>query len=337
MENKKTIITIAVILAVLILSVVVMGIISNKKEYKYNFVYHDEFIPGSTYYIYVYNDRIEVTEEMGCSAVDCDNTTEKTTLNYSKENIEKLGKFLDSISYTDGMELYRDTLDERTKEIITCLLLDEKLYELAIEEYNYKYELYHSDKESYALYVKDDNSVLVKKITNTGDDNESKYSIDTYKINFSDEHMEIIRDFIKNSGTTKYNNESYKNIIKSIIENNEDYLKDIDTSVTLIYIISYDGLNCLTPSLYFYSDNTYEYYYTFSTNGETIVPKKGTYNYDLDKLYERASSYEESPTGPYYITNKDDSSVTTYDTNTELKELLSSINISLEQCLVNQE
>ena len=48
--------------------------------------------------------------------------------------------------------------------------------------------------------------------------------------------------------------------------------QDISNDSKLTYTITFNGLNCQTPVLYLYSDNTYEYYYTFSANGEPLIP-----------------------------------------------------------------
>lgn len=339
MKEKKGLFILIGVIFVLIVVLLTLNAfnvnILDTGKYKYHFKYYDNYIPGSTYEIFVYNNKVEIEETAGCSIPDCEPAIEKHKYQYSKDNINKLYKFLDSISYEDGMEINRNSADEKTNEIITALLLDEKYFELAAEENDYKYELYYSDEVSYVLYLKNDNSVLVKKIT--VNDEYSITKIDTYSLSFSDKHMDIIRDFIKNHGETKYNKEAYDYIVKSIAEGKEDYLDKIDTSTELVYKITYDGLNCPTPILYLYSNNTYEYYYTFTTTGKTIIPSTSTYNYDISKIINSASNYEERPSGPYYITDKDGNKTKTYDSNVELNEFLNSINVTLAKCAEEQE
>lgn len=52
-----------------------------------------------------------------------------------------------------------------------------------------------------------------------------------------------------------------------------------NTNKQQLYTITYNGLNCPTPSLILYDDNTYEYYHTFTTNGKPPTPKTGTLRY----------------------------------------------------------
>ena len=112
--------------------------------------------------------------------------------------------------------------------------------------------------------------------------------------------------------------------------------QDISNDSKLTYTITFNGLNCQTPVLYLYSDNTYEYYYTFSANGEPLIPKTGTYNYDITKIINNINKYKENNTGTYYIKDNNDNNYQTYNTNIELQEFLKSINITLEKCLEEQ-
>ena len=105
----------------------------------------------------------------------------------------------------------------------------------------------------------------------------------------------------------------------------------------VLYKMNYNGIDCLTPTLYLYDDNTYEYYYTFTTEGKEIIPKTGKYNYDFSKVLKKIDKYEEDPTGPYIIRTQDDKQYTTYITNNELKEFLGTIDVIMEKCLVSQE
>ena len=120
------------------------------------------------------------------------------------------------------------------------------------------------------------------------------------------------------------------------IENNESYLNNIENEVKLAYTISYSGMNCPTPTLYLYNDNTYKYYYTFSTDNEKLISKTGTYNYDIKKIINNIDKYEENNFGTYSIKEENGKNYTTYNTNTELQELLTSLDITLEKCLKSQ-
>lgn len=112
----------------------------------------------------------------------------------------------------------------------------------------------------------------------------------------------------------------------------------------LLYTISFNGINCPTPILYLYDDNTYEYYYTFEVGNNTPRPKTGTYNYDITKIIDNNNNNNneeevssESPwltIGPYY-TIKDNSGneYDIYSSNDELQQLLKQLNVKLSVCL----
>ena len=70
-----------------------------------------------------------------------------------------------------------------------------------------------------------------------------------------------------------------------------------------------------------------------STDDEKLIPKTGSYNYDISKLISNINNYEDNDIGPYYIKAYNGESYTTYNTNKELQDLLKELNIQLEKCL----
>ena len=310
----------------------------------YNITYYDELIPGSKYEISVQDNGVEITKTSFCSAVDCNHTIEKETFNYSKENIEKLKSFINNnFSNNYNIELNDISLTERQREVIQGLLLGEYFFEANVEEYKYKIEYSKSDDLSYNIYFKNDKSILVKKLKINSD--YDIVNVDTYSLNFSQKNKNILLDYIEKEVKKQNSNIIYKystlqkdeiNIFNSLVENDEVYLNNIENEARLSYTISYNGINCPTPTLYLYSDNTYEYYYTFGTDNEKLIPKTGTYNYDIKKIISNIDNYEENSFGPYSIKEENGKSYTTYNTNNELQELLSSLNITLEKCLEQQ-
>ena len=311
----------------------------------YRMVYYDNGIPGSKYEITVIDNRIEIKQTHFCSAVDCgEETVEEKKYNYSDENREKLGKFIDQLTnaHMDLMNLNADNFTEKQNDIMTGILLGEKFFELAIEEYQYKIEYSESDSVSYTIYFKEDESILVKKTT-TNEDYDI-VDLNTYAIQFNKDHMKMLNDYAKKEAelaktsviyknATLYKDE--KNIIRSIVENKEDYLEE--QKAELSYTIEYNGINCLTPILRLYADNTYEFYDTYTTDGTPVVPKTGTYQYDLQKLIKNISKYPEDNIGPFVITDSDNHSYQTYSSNVELNELLKSISVSMTKCLEQAE
>ena len=310
----------------------------------YNITYYDDLTPGSKYEISVQDNGVEITKTSFCSYVNCSPKTEKEIFNYSKENIEKLKTFINNnFSNNYYIELNDNELTERQKEVIQGLLLGEYFFETNVEEYKYKIEYSKNDSLTYDIYFKNDNSILVKKLKINSD--YDIVSVNTYSLNFSQKNKNILFDYVEKEVKKENNNIIYKystlqkdeiNIFNSITENNEAYLNNIESKTKLTYTISYNGINCPTPTLYLYSDNTYEYYYTFDTDNEKLIPKTGTYNYDITKIINNIDKYEENSFGPYSIKEENGKNYTTYNTNTELQELLTSIDITLEKCLEQQ-
>lgn len=310
----------------------------------YEIIYYDESIPGSKYDISVQkNNKIEITTTHFCSAIDCEPTTEKEIFNYSKDNLEKLKIFINNNFSNNYVEVHESKLTDRQKEVIHALLQGEYFFEKNVEEYKYKIEYSKNDSLSYDIYFKNDNSILVKKLKINSD--YDIVSVDTYTLNFSQKNKAKLNDYIEKEVKKENKNVIYKystlqkdeiNIFNSIVKNNESYLNNIENEVKLAYTISYSGMNCPTPTLYLYNDNTYKYYYTFSTDNEKLIPKTGTYNYDIKKIINNIDKYEENNFGTYSIKEENGKNYTTYNTNTELQELLTSLGITLEKCLKSQ-
>lgn len=306
----------------------------------YNFAYYDMLIPGSKSDITIFADKINIITTHYCSAVDCEPNVTEETVNYSKDNIDKLLIFLKNNFSTIDTEIYANGLTEQQREVIEGIKLGEYYLEIAVENYKYKVDYTQSDSLGYIIYFKDSGSILVKKLTIN-----SEYEIvnvDTYSLDFSKENLSILNAYIDAETKREYADVIYKSntlrkdeqhIFKSIIENDESYLNG---GVKLSYTISYDGINCSTPSLYLYSDNTYEYYDTYGVNDDAVVPKTGTYNYDVSKIISNISKYEKNDIGPYYVRDNAGNNYVTYNTNIELQELLSSLGVTLEKCLEYQ-
>lgn len=310
----------------------------------YEIIYYDESIPGSKYDISVQkNNKIEITTTHFCSAIDCEPTTEKEIFNYSKDNLKKLKIFINNNFSNNYVEVHESKLTDRQKEVIHALLQGEYFFEKNVEEYKYKIEYSKNDSLSYDIYFKNDNSILVKKLKINSD--YDIVSVDTYALNFSQKNKAKLNDYIEKEVKKENKNVIYKystlqkdeiNIFNSIVKNNESYLNNIENEVKLAYTISYSGMNCPTPTLYLYNDNTYKYYYTFSTDNEKLISKTGTYNYDIKKIINNIDKYEENNFGTYSIKEENGKNYTTYNTNTELQELLTSLGITLEKCLKSQ-
>lgn len=103
----------------------------------------------------------------------------------------------------------------------------------------------------------------------------------------------------------------------------------------LLFSLEANTLKCHSPKLYVYDDNSYEYYYTYSTNNNPLVSKTGTYNYDINTIIDSIPYNEVDKTLAYTITINDENHyISRYDL---IDEFLSSIDINLNVCLINQD
>lgn len=300
------------------------------------FIYYDETVPGFKYEIFIYDDKIKYVETLLCSVDDCVEETRNAEENYSKDNIQSLESFIKENNLSKK-EVYYSALSDYEKDVISAILMGQNYFELAYPKYDYKLIYSDNEENEYNFYVKD-NDITVKKALLEGYDINK---IETYNINFSKENMEFLVSYIKDLAQNKEDNTVYRSgsvykneekIFNSLTFNDESYLQDKVSNVSLVYEITYDGMNCLTPILRLYSDNTYEYYDTFSLE-DNLTFKTGTYDYDLDNLIKNIDNYEEDPLGPYYIKDKSGKTYVTYSTNTELNDLLSTLGLSLTKCL----
>lgn len=348
--NKKiflSVISVLLIVGIGIFWLLIRPSNEEKDNINYTLTYFDDGIPGSKSEINIYDDKVEIIKTGFCSAVEClegekEPKPQKEEFNYSEENMAKLVKFI-SANFANNTEIHDKDLSEHQKEVITGLLISENFFEVNVEDYKYKMEYSQTDSLTYDVYFKEDGSILVKKL-NINDDYDI-VKIATYSLNFSQDNLNILNEYIVSEIKKENSNIIYKsstlkkdeiNIIKSITQNNASYLENIDNEAKLLYTISYNGLNCMSPVLYLYSDNTYEYYYTFGSSNEKLIPKTGTYDYDVNSIINNIDKYEENLFGPYYIKDAKGNNYTTYNSNIELQELLSSIGVTLEKCLEQQ-
>ena len=255
MKNNKTLkIIITSILLLIILTILVVMYFTKKKNVTedkniiYEIYYYDGAIPGTNRDIKIYKDKVKIDITHQCSAVDCKPRTEKITQNFSKENINKLKKFVKT-NFSTKLNGNKVTINNIGRQlnwyqsgVIYSLESGESSFELSVEEYKYKIEYTESENTYYIIYFKDNKSILVKKISNN--------NIDTYKINFSEKNLDKLNNYIKEKVELDYPvltrySRSYINsgdwyeeryvasekemyIINSIIENNESILNNLD-------------------------------------------------------------------------------------------------------------
>lgn len=310
----------------------------------YKITYYDDIIPGSKYDISIFdNNKIEIVKTSYCSTLDCDSKTTTENFKYSKSNFEKLKTFIDNNISKEQIELHPNELNDKQKEVIQGLLLGENFFEISVEEYKYKIQYSESDNLSYYIYIKNDDSIIVKKIKIN--DNYDITNVNTYSLNFSQKNKAILTDYAlkelkkdKDKDNTIYRNSLLRkdeiNIFNSITKNDESYLNNAE-NVKLSYTISYEGIDCDTPKLYLYSDNSFEYDTIAINERNDQILKSGIYNYDIKKIIDNIDKYKDDNHEPYSIIDENGNKYFTYSTNVELEELLSSLNVTLEKCLVS--
>ena len=96
-------------------------------------------------------------------------------------------------------------------------------------------------------------------------------------------------------------------------------------------------INCPTPLLKLYSDNTYLFYDTYSDEDGIFTPKRGVYNYDINLLLGSIDKYPVLESGPYVLTDKLGVEYVVFENNMELQTLVSELGVNLNKCLENTE
>ena len=100
-----------------------------KNENVYKIIYDDLMEPSTVYEINIYNDKIEINSSGYSSIPWHGKRTCQYSYTYSKENIDKLKKFIDSNftkSENNNIEISAYMLDEYQAEVIKNLLNGEK-------------------------------------------------------------------------------------------------------------------------------------------------------------------------------------------------------------------
>lgn len=344
--KKNTLLTILIILAILLIISISMFVIYNKYfkehgEILYKLTYHEDlWVPGSTNEITVYEDKIEISTTMFCSTLNCKNKKlKKEILTYSKDNINSFINFITTNFLSDNnennIELRDSGMNKYQRNIMRMLFVGEYFFETNIEEYKYRIEYSKSKSLKYNIYYKDNGSILVKKTEI--DNNDDITNRETHTVDFSTENLNFLKNYMEDSKNdivtiNNFSSPYQANIINSMIKNDESYLNNVHKADNLLYTISYYESNCIGPTLYLYNDNTYDYYYKYPNNNEKLVPKTGTYNYDIQTI--NIDNVSKDKVSMYMIKdNLNNTAYTTYPKNDKLMEFLNSINVEMNVCL----
>ena len=294
---------------------------SHKNLYLYDITIDNDIIK-------VYQDKIIVNDE---------------ELNYSHDSIQKFIKFVDNNFDVKSkkIDVQYNTLNDYNALVVDNIInkANENEFITSIEDCLYSVYLSYEDN-NYIIYLKDNDLVHVKKVKLSDNklnimDIEDSYDIELSK-DANNEIVSYIKSlFIDNREVKRLYKDTVtsdeEKIINSIINNNEDYLENKDD----VYTLKYSGLNCLTPVLYLYPDNTYEYYYTFTTEDKERTPIKGVFSINIEDLINLSLNTPEDYTVNYVLQGQGN----TYfiDASLDLiNTLLSETNATLMTCLVQE-
>lgn len=342
MDNKikqKLFIFLPILLIMSIILILFYSINTNIEEINYEFIYYKE---DSRYDIKFRQKILKIVKYEKCEECDEEEFKEKE-YHYSEENIKKLDEFiLNNLNIKNNKEIYENELDYYEKKVLDSILLGEKFFEINVEKYQYKLDYRKNKNIGYVFYFKDNKKIIGKKLKINDDYN--IVDIHTYEINFSEKNTDLIYEYMEELSKEEESKSIYKTsiykdeeaIINSLINNDELYMLN-SSNIKLLYEFSYEGLNCMTPILRLYDNNTYEYYYTYTTNEQKeLIPKVGSYNYDVKNIINNIDKYERNKYGMYIIEDNLNNEYITYSSNKELKEFLESINVKLSTCLEEQ-
>ena len=112
-----------------------------------------------------------------------------------------------------------------------------------------------------------------------------------------------------------------------------DNKENNDNNKNLLYEIYYNGLDCLTPTLKLYDNNTYELYDTFEVEDKNLKPKVGNFNYDVSLIVENIDKYEINENDFYIIKDNQSNIYKAFSNNKDLINLLDEIDVNLVTCL----
>lgn len=297
---------------------------------EYSFIYYNDDEPSIKAEIKTNKSEVNFNYTYSCDEKDCEPTTGEKTVKFSNNNMNKLKSYLKNSSfYKEGTEIHSKNLSEKDRKVMNSISINEYYFEVEVEDYKYKHEYYYSLDTTLDLYLKEDDSVLVKKLNFK---NNEIYKIDTYKLNFKD--LTIIKEFIKNNSDIVYKHADQEKMVQSIINNDEKYLEGINKDATIKYIIRYNGVNCPTPVLMIFSDNNFDYYSSFSTDNRKNTPMSGINTFDIESFISRSSNKANDKA---YIISANDKQYYMKENDQEFNNFLSSINVKLNVCLENQE
>lgn len=105
----------------------------------------------------------------------------------------------------------------------------------------------------------------------------------------------------------------------------------------LVYTISYWTTKCGEQELELYDNNTYDFIYYYRDAYGISKHRRGTYDYDIEKMISNFPKYQDSGLyNEYSVKKSNGEKYSTNKNNTELQNFLKSIDVSLEKCLMSK-
>lgn len=292
---------------------------------EYIITFNQDSSLSKTSVITITGNNVDVSVTYNCKYENCEKTTEHREYTYSDENIDKLKKFINNNFNKGNIFTVTDKeITEKQNDVLSSILLSQYNFESAVEDAVTTTNYNVSSTSSYTVYIKSDNTIIIKNKTLDAQTGEIK-NIKTYPLNFSAENLSLISQFLS---TNTYKMSDYFKIRDSIINNNEANLTGLDTNVKLLYSVIYNNPNCTSPILYLYDDNTYELYY----DKEISNHSSGKYENDLTSLIYNIRN-NQSNNGYTYILQGLSETLTVNESNEYINEFLNSIRVNLKNCI----
>ena len=309
-----------------------------------------------------------------CTTIPCNRINIRIELAFSNEHMKIVNDFIDSFfknkSYKEKT-LSKAEIPSESFNILYSIIhndesyIEKRMYSLKSDKYlittDLKWQTMQNDGGSYRSIIyeidlKNDEITKKEEIyhANLGGTPEIStnlyYSkrIDSY---LHEETTSLIGKILETTDNNSENNYHYYTI-ESDSENKEIYnlntineIKEILNQYDkfdifnihkrqLLFTVQSTYIKCQTPIIYVYNDNTYEYFYTHSTNGKDLIPKRGIYDSNPNLILNNLTQCEVDSPGMYLLKDGQEH----YLTNCQpLEDFLKSINLEMHRCTEEQQ
>lgn len=291
------------------------------KNYLYKIKYEDDLTPGASYEVYFdLNYNISVLKKDHCNTSEC---SEKTyTVNFSNDILTKIYTNLPKLFSSKEPILHGLNSSDLEVQFINGVIFENELKIAQIftdlEPADYQISYPYGNHTIYTISLKN-NQIIVKK--EIFDDLDETTENTSYTINFQEEYLNIIKNFLKEQSTKSENiSEPYGDnllILQSLINNDASYLKDLGISN---YLFTLEDGKCST--VYMNDDMTFTHYHTHES-AKNIFDKQTT-TINVVELMQNIDKYTISESD-YKLTTNDNKTYSLDINKPEINGLLNSI------------